>query len=113
LSAYHLAHSTGQTRSNDCQMNEAHSSGSFSSPFREYNLNVARSRIWLVGLTPLLPGRKSRASILAFKWGIMCVLADYWGLRAKVSDYHFEQMFRITRGYTERIIQAFIFCVSN
>jgi hypothetical protein len=36
----------------------------------------------------------------------MCVSSDYWGLQAKVSNYHFERMFRITRGYTERIIQV-------
>jgi hypothetical protein len=73
---------------------------------REFDPNSARKCRLLAGLTPLPPGRKRRASSFELERGIMCVLADYWGLRAKVSDYHFERIFRITRGYTERIIQA-------
>jgi hypothetical protein len=70
------------------------------------NPNLARNRRRLVGLTPLPPGRKRRATIFNLERGILCVSSDYWGLQAKVSDYHFKQMFRITRGYTERIIQV-------
>jgi hypothetical protein len=64
--------------------------------------------VFRLGCTLPCPlGGKKRASIFDLELGIMCGLADYWGLQAKVSDYHLKRMFRITnRGYTDHSIQA-------